>query len=1166
MRKGVRRIGRFVGAPLVCGALLLSCVSGEERGGSEGTSSLGVVPALPPHSSSSPFGDVPRTERARDKLRSLREAFETISPASRRSTLVSLNADGPSDDAPSIDLAAPNDKPTSTLFPTSEVQARSETAEVHGVGDAGGFELRDKASGATIEVQLLGTQSSRAEEADGYVVREKALRVGADLIQKRIAEGIEDFVHFPDAPERPQLEYLVTLKEGIAALRQIGNTLEFLDAKGDPRLRIAPPYLVDASKRHLDLDLHVEGAEVDRDPAPPWDREIVSPGAKQFLIRLEWVEQTQYPALVDPVWSTTGNTAVARSAHTLTKLTNGRVLVVGGAGTSAYVQGPQGLFYLNQPGTAVVELYNPATGTWSLTGSVASRHSHVAELLNDGRVLIAGGLDGTEEHGEGEYVTRYVSTAQLHNPTTGTWSSAAPPLSGFRARAASTLLDDGTVLVSGGSANAGLTAETYAPSTNSWSATGNTSRVRSRHESIKLSDGRVLLVGGDNPANATSEIYNPTTRTFGTAKALPGGLGIPAIETDYGYSFSHALTLTRLANGEVLGASHRALVYNPTNHTWRDVGAPLLARTGGHTAELLPDGNVLLVGGETLKSDDAHLAAEIFRPGYYGGLWTPAPRGASSDPLQYGPARNGLRSVRLDNGKVLLQGGIKTELYDHPDIPVTVSDYRVPLSGWQPTPHQISHYEGRIYRPTNLVGSATYPLIVIIHMRSAACIDGSGNLAAWDYQIDGCPPGFVSRQLYKGYGYFAEELARQGYFVVSINWESVSATTHPDGDEIFNDLIEPIQNAVGHNLGLIGEWSTGAKPTPPELGVSLQGRINWSQLGIVGHSNGGAAAVRIANTNPGVRAVLGLAFSTDPVSLVTNPLPSSGINWVGVYPSCDRDGATSSIWYFNKRAELSETSGTFAALHTVPGANHHFYNTQVAVEEPWYCGNITPLFSQGATSSVPQLQTGLRAILALILGKVGPNANPLWIRTFDPLRKFPAFPQPRNGYLDSRLSLENFSQPTGTSQYGYATATTGSVTVQHTIPGATISWTGSGTWQTNSKPANQGQNLSSYTWLDISVARTSSSLNSTSQGNFKVALVRSDGSVSSQAPYSGGFELEPPTGFGTVPDRWLVNTRRIPLSAFGGSLSSIRGVRLYFGPTTGEVKIAHIRASKPHNP
>jgi hypothetical protein len=114
---------------------------------------------------------------------------------------------------------------------------------------------------------------------------------------------------------------------------------------------------------------------------------------------------------------------VARHSHTATLLSDGKVLVAGG-----YTPGA----------TASCELFDPATGTWTLTGSlITGRFSHKAVLQNDGTVLVAGGDDPD-----------LVST-ELYDPATGTWSSAGNIMTQRRAHTM-TRLADGTALITGG--------------------------------------------------------------------------------------------------------------------------------------------------------------------------------------------------------------------------------------------------------------------------------------------------------------------------------------------------------------------------------------------------------------------------------------------------------------------------------------------------------------------------------------------------------------------------------------------------------------------------------------------------------------------------------------------------------------------------------------------
>ena len=72
--------------------------------------------------------------------------------------------------------------------------------------------------------------------------------------------------------------------------------------------------------------------------------------------------------------------------HTATLLLSGKVLVAGGS---------NGVDSLSS-----AELYDPATGIWSNTGSLHSaRESHTATLLPSGKVLVAGGIRSNEQCG-----------------------------------------------------------------------------------------------------------------------------------------------------------------------------------------------------------------------------------------------------------------------------------------------------------------------------------------------------------------------------------------------------------------------------------------------------------------------------------------------------------------------------------------------------------------------------------------------------------------------------------------------------------------------------------------------------------------------------------------------------------------------------------------------
>jgi hypothetical protein len=176
------------------------------------------------------------------------------------------------------------------------------------------------------------------------------------------------------------------------------------------------------------------------------------------------------------------------------------------------------------------DLYDPTTNTWSFAAPMsAARWEHTATLLGNGKVLVAGGDNDIT----------YLASAELYDPATDTWSPAAP-MSTARVSPTATLLGNGQVLVAGGSGHLS-SAELYDPASNSWSTAGSMSAARWEHTATLLGNGKVLVAGGDNVTYlASAELYDPGSNSWSPAGTMSAARAY------------HTATL--LGNGEVLVA------------------------------------------------------------------------------------------------------------------------------------------------------------------------------------------------------------------------------------------------------------------------------------------------------------------------------------------------------------------------------------------------------------------------------------------------------------------------------------------------------------------------------------------------------------------------------------------------------------------------------------
>jgi hypothetical protein len=284
-------------------------------------------------------------------------------------------------------------------------------------------------------------------------------------------------------------------------------------------------------------------------------------------------------------------------------------------------------------------------GHFTATGALpAYRLGYTDTLLLDGRVLVAGGFaDGPD-----------LTTAEIYDPATGTFSPTGSMTIG-REYPTATLLKDGRVLILGGGA---ATAELYDPTIGKFTQTGSPIVNRQFDTATLLKDGRVLIVGGAL-ANTTellntAELYDPATGKFSQTGSMKVVRGFQ--------------TATELVDGRVLIAGGRTIaaaggseqddvasaeVYSPATGKFSATGSMSRPREG-HTATLLPDGRVLVAGGDTVQlvaastNGDTPSSVELYDPS----TGTFSPTGSMIS------GRANQTATLLTNGRVLVAGGL----------------------------------------------------------------------------------------------------------------------------------------------------------------------------------------------------------------------------------------------------------------------------------------------------------------------------------------------------------------------------------------------------------------------------------------------------------------------------------------------------------------------------
>jgi hypothetical protein len=346
-----------------------------------------------------------------------------------------------------------------------------------------------------------------------------------------------------------------------------------------------------------------------------------------------------------PTFVATGNMKHPRMDATATLLTDGKVLIAGGSPNEV----------LSSPVLASAELYDPATGKFTPTGSMtAARSGATATLLPDGRVLIAGGYgclntrtcspNDTSQGGGA------LASAEMYDPATGKFSRTGS-MSAPRYFATATLLPEGGVLLLNGGDSS---AEMYDPASGKFTHAGALLGFYNSSTATLLPSGKVLVVG-PTLSGPTAELYDPASgKSTSISLELPSGAEASAKSKGLDRVSD---TATLLKDGRVLLCVIGYLVtYDGVTGSFTQSGsisAP--AQWLEPSTMLLPDGRVLFAGGY-LESPDSTGLGQVANGAASGGLYDPA-SGKFTPVSSMNSPRAGHTATLLSDGTVLIAGG-----------------------------------------------------------------------------------------------------------------------------------------------------------------------------------------------------------------------------------------------------------------------------------------------------------------------------------------------------------------------------------------------------------------------------------------------------------------------------------------------------------------------------
>ncbi len=514
-----------------------------------------------------------------------------------------------------------------------------------------------------LRFRLKGASPAVGRAERDYVAYSDVLAKGRHVLQRASYDGVEDFVLFPERPADERITYEVDMTR-VAGLRLVDKTLEFVDSRGVPRLRMNPPSAIDSAGSRFDLRVGVLDCAVDSAssalsprvvrPWPQGNDKTTCSVAVDFAPSGSDAAPPQYPLVVDPSWSTTNSMSNAR-ANFGTFSSMGKTGT--GTPTLARVYAIGG--YTGSACSKAVDSFNPSNNRWFSEAAlpearcmptiISVRKGDSLAYVTFPGVLGGASTPANLQAGTGTSTFWLLWPNALNNNVWRTMTPMDVSRVGHAAIPLTSTAATEKVFVIGGfgtasTAELSVGALTSTSPTSSWTPKANLPSNRGGHAVLVHTDG--IVAAGGNATFSSSGLttavrYDTAANTWTATGSMSSGRIFAAV---------HLPGIPTKSTGYVIGGTSSQTnfveAYSFTAGTWSVSAARPTGLSGtGLSATFLSSttsaGSDLIVGGTTayvLKTSTSGVTFED-----------------AKNPIM---ARTSHGAARLDSQTVLVMGGI----------------------------------------------------------------------------------------------------------------------------------------------------------------------------------------------------------------------------------------------------------------------------------------------------------------------------------------------------------------------------------------------------------------------------------------------------------------------------------------------------------------------------